>query len=647
LLSYNKVGVVKGYATISYILKNNPEIKIVEVTDNSQGLEQVSFGEIDAFITDTAVASYYIDKLGITNLKVAGAIGFNWELCFASRKDLPILHSILTKGLSLVTHEEREKIFKKWIHIGIKPFYQTTEFYIFFGVSLFIILFIIITAYLWNQTLQIEINKKTKEFQKSEDKFRSLVESTSDWIWEIDKNDCYTYSSPRIKDLLGYEPEEILGKSVFDLMGPDESDKIKKEYYQYKNAGLPLKGIININIHKNGKEVYHETSGIPFFNDKGSLIGYRGIDRDITDRIEAMKNLKASLKEKEILMLEIHHRVKNNLAIISSLLSLQGDNQPEYKQLISDNQRRIEAMALIHKMLYENRDFQNINFSHYVKIFTSYLFDSYNIGKIPIALEIKIKENQTLSIDKAMPCSMLINELISNSLEHGFVNKNEGKIFLSIDIDNETDDIEQIIFKDNGSGFENNEIKSEEKNLGMKLIQNLALQLDLSLSLNTSKIKGTEYIFTHIHNDKTEEKNPENILKIHHQNNIYLVEDEIIILMHLENMLINSGYHIIGKAARAEKIIDDILIQNLLPDLIIMDIRLKSKMDGIDAVLKIRRKYTGPIVFRSGYDTKSIKERIDNLNLKNCYIIEKSDWETEILELIEEILVPGTNINEK
>ncbi len=127
--------------------------------------------------------------------------------------------------------------------------------------------------------------------RESEMKFRGLVETTSDWIWEVDEKACYTYASSKVFDILGYEPEYILGKTPFDLMPQNEATRVKNIFGPIVASQKPFIELENINLHKDGHEVTLETSGIPLFNSKGEFCGYRGIDRDITDRKKAEQAL--------------------------------------------------------------------------------------------------------------------------------------------------------------------------------------------------------------------------------------------------------------------------------------------------------------------------------------------------------------------
>lgn len=134
--------------------------------------------------------------------------------------------------------------------------------------------------------------KETEEtLRRSEQKFKSLVETTPDWVWEVDAKGVYTYASPKVKDMLGYTPSEVLGKTPFDFMPKEEAKKIGKIFGEIASKKKPFYALENTNLHKKGHEVVLETSGVPLFDDSGGLKGYRGIDRDITERKRAEEEL--------------------------------------------------------------------------------------------------------------------------------------------------------------------------------------------------------------------------------------------------------------------------------------------------------------------------------------------------------------------
>jgi len=162
----------------------------------------------------------------------------------------------------------------------------------------------------------VERKHTERKLRESEERFRSLVETTSDWIWEVDANSVYTYSSPKIKDILGYEPEEIIGKTPFDLMPLDEVERVRKIFLPIIESQKPLIWLENTNLHKDERLIVLETSGVPIFNEIGDFLGYRGIDRDITER----KKSEQKLKESE----EMYRNLFNNTPYAIWLVDLKG-----------------------------------------------------------------------------------------------------------------------------------------------------------------------------------------------------------------------------------------------------------------------------------------------------------------------------------
>jgi len=154
-----------------------------------------------------------------------------------------------------------------------------------------------------NDKLGLEISERKQmeeELRQSETRFRNLVEAIGDWAWEIDENNIYTYVSPKVKNILGYESREILGKNIFDIMLLDESHRVRELFHDISANRKKFSFFENITIHKDGHFVVTETSGVPLFHDDGTFRGYQGVDRDITDRKAAEENLKQSQKMESV-----------------------------------------------------------------------------------------------------------------------------------------------------------------------------------------------------------------------------------------------------------------------------------------------------------------------------------------------------------
>lgn len=216
---------------------------------------------------------------------------------------------------------------------------------------------------------------------------------------------------------------------------------------------------------------------------------------DITQTKLNEQKIKESLKEKEILIKEIHHRVKNNLQIISSLLKLQirKINDQTTKDILKDSQNRIQTISLIHKNLYKADDFLNINFNTYVHDLMKNLLSSYKPFYEDIKLDLEI-EDIMISIDIAIPCGIILNELITNTLKYAFPNRKTGDIFISFSFLKQNDKpVYELVFRDNGIGIPQNIIVDQDEHIGLNLINELTNQLYGKITINSDD-NGTCFI---------------------------------------------------------------------------------------------------------------------------------------------------------
>jgi len=335
-----------------------------------------------------------------------------------------------------------------------------------------------------------ELAKANKELRESERRFRDVVENALEWIWEVDANGKYTYASSVVEKILGYKPKEVLKKHFYDLFHPEDQEELKKAAFEVFAKKQPFHEFINWNMHKNGKTVWLSTSGVPILDKKGGLLGYRGVDTDITERKKAEEQIKASLKEKEILLNEIHHRVKNNLEIISSLLdmsSMRTRNQHAIN-LLSDAHSKIHTMALIHSQLYQSDRFDRIDMGSYIGKLVDYLSQVYTTKKTLITPIIE-HSNIYLTVTQAIPCALVLNEAISNAFKHAFKEGQKGTIEISMQ--RSTDDTISIRVRDDGIGMPEEIDIYTADSLGLKLMRNL-VQEQLMGKIQVERTEGTE-----------------------------------------------------------------------------------------------------------------------------------------------------------
>jgi PAS domain S-box-containing protein len=330
------------------------------------------------------------------------------------------------------------------------------------------------------------------DLELSEKRFRNLVETTADWVWETDQKGKYTYAGPQIQNLLGYKPAEVIGKTPFDFMPPDELKHISKVFKSISARRIPFNNLENVNRHKDGRLVVLETSGVPFFDSHGHFRGYRGIDRDITERKLFEKTLKTSLREKEILLRELYHRTKNNMQVISNLIDLQAAYVSDERTLESfrEIQNRIRAMALVQEKLCQSMHLSNVDLKDYVRDLARVLLESYHLDFNRIALKLDLN-SISVSIDTATPCGLIVNELMSNSLKHAFPDNRRGEISIALHR-TKKGEIE-LVFSDNGVGLPKGFDFSNVRSLGLNLVKSLAeKQLNGIVDLGTGHL--TEFL---------------------------------------------------------------------------------------------------------------------------------------------------------
>jgi PAS domain S-box-containing protein len=211
------------------------------------------------------------------------------------------------------------------------------------------------------------------------------------------------------------------------------------------------------------------------------------------ERMKAEDRILASLREKEVLLKEVHHRVKNNLQIISSLINLQSRNvqDPRALEVLRESQNRVRSLALVHERLYRSSDLSRVDFGEYIRNMVSSLFSSYSSLAQGVAYEIDAGET-LVGVDLAIPCGLVLNELISNALKHAFPDGKRGKVFISFHRRGDGPYVLRV--KDNGVGFPPGLDILKTETLGFQLVHTLTRQLAGSLELNREG--GTEITFT-------------------------------------------------------------------------------------------------------------------------------------------------------
>jgi PAS domain S-box-containing protein len=324
----------------------------------------------------------------------------------------------------------------------------------------------------------ITARKQAEEaLRESVEKYKTLTEHLNVGVYRNTPGPLgkFIEANPAIVRMFGYDSkEEFLAIHVADLyQNPRDRESFSKKVIKdgfVKNEELKLK-------KKDGTSFVGSTSSVAVSDESGRVKYFDGIIDDITERKRAENQIKASLAEKEVLLREIHHRVKNNMQIISSLLNLQAGyiKEKDDLKMIKDSQSRIRSMALIHEQLYKSQDFSRINFPDYVQRLAVHLFQFNQVDPNLIQLKMSL-EDAFLDIQTAIPCGLILNELITNSLKHAFPQGKRGEIGLGLHP--LKDRTYQMIVRDTGVGLPQDVDVRDPKSFGLQIVTMLVDQLE-------------------------------------------------------------------------------------------------------------------------------------------------------------------------
>ncbi|MCE3297150.1 MAG: hypothetical protein K0R65_2864 [Crocinitomicaceae bacterium] len=352
-----------------------------------------------------------------------------------------------------------------------------------------------------NKKLEKEIEERIRAEEKLESEYlrtKAIFDSSENMLlFTLDTNLKISSFNRHCKTYFDYQTERDLEKgNDFEKFFDQIVSPLKLRYFRYLLSSL-RKGIshqlelkfINMYNEKKWIEIFLN----PIFDVNGIMTEISLVAHDITEKKKYEREILTSLKEKEVLLKEVHHRVKNNLQIISSILNLQSSYIEDEKilEIIEESRHRIRSMAIIHENLYQTTNFSSINFKNYSRELVRNLISSYQFNKnVEIDLQESV-EMVDLSLDQAIPCGLIINELITNSMKYAFTGRTKGMIYLELKEKNSTI---MLMVGDDGVGLPKEFDINQTETLGLQLVMTLIEQLEGNIKIETKQ--GIKYFIT-------------------------------------------------------------------------------------------------------------------------------------------------------
>lgn len=341
---------------------------------------------------------------------------------------------------------------------------------------------LVVLGYAVTSVLFRRMNRLNRELLESESRFRRVLRHSRDVVYELDiRSWSYEYMSPAVESMLGYSMDRILAggpEFVREHIHPEDREYMEEEIGKLKRAGVSdhFTGEQEYRIRtKEGNYIWVHNQRKLVTDDNGDPVAVVGTVRDISGRKEREAQLQRSLDEKRTLLAEIHHRVKNNLAVMSSLLALQKNQTTgEIHHILQDTESRIRSIAMIHEKLYQTDTFSEVDMKEYIDDFVGILAYSFASQYREIAIRQDV-ERILLDITRAVPLGLILNELLNNAFKHGLANTERGEVAIALKRHGERG---VLSVTNSGAGLPADFDIENVESLGMTLVRTLTEQLN-------------------------------------------------------------------------------------------------------------------------------------------------------------------------
>jgi len=316
-----------------------------------------------------------------------------------------------------------------------------------------------------------------------------LIANNHDIIYTLSPDGVFTFVSPAWTILLGHNVTDVAGKPFQQFVHPDDLPACSEFLQKVLKTGERMEGIEYRVKHLDGTWHWHTSSAVPLKDSSGDIIGFHGIARDITDRKIAEDKIKSYLAEKELILKEVHHRIKNNMNTIKGLLTLQtmSLNDPSAISALQDTISRVDSMGVLYDKLYRSDNFKEMS----LLVYLPSLIDEI-VSNFPNSVSVKIEkqiDDFVIELEKLQPLGIIINELLTNTMKYAFTERGNNLISVSATL---TGQKVSIIISDNGNGIPESVTFENSTGFGMQLVSMLTEQIGGTIRIERER--GTRFV---------------------------------------------------------------------------------------------------------------------------------------------------------
>jgi PAS domain S-box-containing protein len=487
-LAGKRVVLQQGSATADSKALADSSASLSFVPDDADALVLLETGRYDAAVLPLAQGLYFARRLHLTEVRPLPGALLSVDQCFAVRKGNEGLVRELDAGLNVLKQSGAlDAIYEKWLGVYDRSIPSPAPAWLL--AVLAAAGFLLAASAVFVLALRRTVRLRTAELAENERKYRTLAESLPQMIFVKDRGLAYVSCNRLFAEALGIEPAAIAGKTDYDFYSRELADKYRADDRTVMESATSISVVETWT--RGGRDTWINTVKAPMRGEDGKVAGVIGIFWDVSERLRLEEATKRSLREKEILIQEINHRVKNNLQLINAILRLELDESPgpEVERFVRDTTSRISAISTVHEMLYDSDDLTDIPVGDYLRHLARGLMSTYARPGLTVDIPVDA-EGIRLDLSPMVCLGLMANEMITNSFKYAFEGKSEGRIRISLSRESGGG---EFVFKyaDDGIGLPAGFDRKETKSLGMVFIDSLARQLDGRLEMRGDE--GLEY----------------------------------------------------------------------------------------------------------------------------------------------------------